>query len=195
MADDNVVFKPKQNQHPTVNTYAKKWASEEKLKMVSLLKKDMQLRLYIDTSVVGGFFEDEFEEATQAFFNRIFNKEFLVHFFEISEAELSMAPDYVRNLKDRIPADCYRYLELDNESRELAQMVINERILGKASLNDAFHIEIATINRLDELVSWNFKHIVNYDKIILFNSINLKLGYPMIDIRSPREFMRYGDKD
>ena len=86
-------------------------------------------------------------------------------------------------------------MDLDDESRDLAQNYINEKILGQASLNDAYHIAIATINRLDVLVSWNFKHIVNFDKIKLFNSINLKLGCPMIDIRSPREFIKYEDND
>ncbi len=108
---------------------------------------------------------------------------------------MSLAPNFVKELKTKIPSDCYKYLELDNESRDLAQAYLNEKILGKASLNDAYHIAIATINRLDVLVSWNFKHIVNFDKIRLFNSINLRLGYPMIDIRSPREFIRYENND
>jgi len=155
----------------------------------------MKLRVYIDTSVVGGYFDDEFEDDTKAFFERIFNKEFLVHFSEVSETELSLAPNFVKELKTKIPSDCYKYLELDNESRDLAQAYLNEKILGKSSLNDAYHIAIATINRLDVLVSWNFKHIVNFDKIRLFNSINLRLSYPMIDIRSPREFIKYENND
>ena len=60
-------------------------------------------------------------------------------------------------------------------------------------MNDAFHIALASVNRLDCLVSWNFKHIVNFDKIKLFNSINLKLGYPLIDIRTPLEFLKHED--
>ena len=155
----------------------------------------MKLRVYIDTSVVGGYFDDEFEDDTKAFFERIFNKEFLVHFSEVSETELSLAPDFIKNLKTRIPSDCYKFLDLDDESRDLAQTYLNEKILGKASLNDAYHIAIATVNRLDVLVSWNFRHIVNFDKIKLFNSINLRLGYPMIDIRSPREFTRNENND
>jgi predicted nucleic acid-binding protein len=155
----------------------------------------MKLRVYIDTSVVGGYFDDEFEDDTKAFFERIFNKEFLVHFSEISETELSLAPNFVKDLIKRIPSDCYKLLDLDDESRDLAQTYINEKILGKASLNDAYHISIATVNRLDVLVSWNFKHIVNFDKIKHFNSTNLRLGYPMIDIRSPREFIRYENND
>jgi len=155
----------------------------------------MKLRVYIDTSVVGGYFDDEFEDVTKSFFDRIFNKEFLVYFSEISEAELSLAPDFVQELKSKIPSDCYRYLELDDESKELAETYINEKILSQSSLDDAYHIALATVNRLDVLVSWNFKHIVNYHKIKLFNSINLKLGYPEIDIRSPKEFVRYENND
>jgi hypothetical protein len=155
----------------------------------------MQLRVYVDTSVVGGYFDEEFEYDTRLFFDRIFEKDFLVHFSEISEAELSLAPDFVKDLKSKIPLDCYRYLELDVESRELAETYINEKILGKSSLNDAYHIAIATVNRLDVLVSWNFKHIVNYDKIKLFNSINLRLGYPVIEIRSPKDLLRYENND
>ena len=155
----------------------------------------MRLRVYIDTSVVGGYFDEEFENDTKLFFDRIFNKDFLVYFSEISETELSLAPDFVKGLKSKIPIDCYRYLDLDAESRELAETYLKERILGKASLDDAYHIAIATVNRLDVLVSWNFKHIVNYDKIKLFNSINLRLGYPLIEIRSPKEFVSYENND
>ncbi|RPH33518.1 MAG: PIN domain protein [Bacteroidales bacterium] len=155
----------------------------------------MKLRVYIDTSVVGGYFDEEFEDVTKLFFDRVFKKDFLVYFSEVSEAELSLAPDFVKDLKSKIPIDCYRFLELDDESRELAETYINEKVLGKASLDDAFHIAVATVNRLDVLVSWNFKHIVNYDKIKLFNSINLRLGYPLIEIRSPKEFVRYESND
>jgi len=155
----------------------------------------MKLRVYVDTSVVGGYFDEEFEDVTKLFFDRIFRNDFLVYFSEISEAELSLAPDFVKDLKSRIPSESYKYLDLDDESRDLAETYINEKILGKASLDDAYHIAIATVNRLDVLVSWNFKHIVNYDKIKLFNSINLRLGYPMIDIRSPKEFVKYENND
>lgn len=150
-----------------------------------------KLRIYIDTSVIGGYFDEEFEDDKKSFFKRIFNEEFLVHLSEISETELSLAPNFVKDLRLKIPANCYKYLVLEEESKNLAQAYLSEKILGKASLNDAYHIAIATVNRLDVLVSWNFKHIVNFDKIQLFNSINLRMGYPMIDIRSPKEFVRY----
>lgn len=86
-------------------------------------------------------------------------------------------------------------LELDQDAKELGEQYIKEGILTEKSVNDAYHIAVVTVNRIDILVSWNFKHIVNFDKIEAFNSINLKMGYPEIDIRSPKELIDYEDKD
>jgi predicted nucleic acid-binding protein len=150
----------------------------------------MRPRIYIDTSVIGGYFDEEFEDPTRKLFERIRNKDFDIYFSEVNEAELVLAPPKVQDVKKMIPADCYKYLELSDEIRELALRYISEKTLGQGSLNDAYHIALASVNRLDCLVSWNFKHIVNFDKIKLFNSINLKLGYPLIDIRTPLEFLK-----
>lgn len=153
----------------------------------------MRARIYIDTSAIGGYFDEEFEVATKLLFDRIINKDFEVYFSEVNETELSLAPQNIRDLKNLIPAECYKYLPLDDEAKQLAETYVKEKALGQASMNDAFHIAIASVNRLDCLVSWNFKHIVNFDKIKLFNSINLRLGYPLIDIRTPLEFLKYED--
>jgi len=51
------------------------------------------------------------------------------------------------------------------------------------------HFAIVTINRVDVLVSWNFRHIVDLSRIRLYNSVNLKYGYPLLEIRSPREVL------
>ena len=150
----------------------------------------MKSRLYIDNSVIGGYYDDKFMDATRAFFDRIINKDFIIYFSEVNETELVLAPQRVKDVKELIPFDCLKYLELNTESKELADTYVREKALGKASMNDAYHIAIASVNRLDCLVSWNFRHIVNYDKIRLFNSINLKSGYPQIDIRTPLEFLK-----
>jgi hypothetical protein len=109
---------------------------------------------------------------------------------EVNETELILAPKYIQDIKQLIPTDCYHYIELNQEAKILAETYVKEKALGQASLNDAFHIAISSVSRLDCLISWNFKHIVNFDKIKLFNSINLKLGYPLIDIRTPLEFFK-----
>jgi predicted nucleic acid-binding protein len=151
----------------------------------------MRQRIYIDNSVISGYFDKEFEVATKRLFDRIIAKDFDIYFSQVNMAELSLAPKYIRDIKNLIPTDCYNYLYLSDEANILAETYINEKVLGQASMNDAYHIAIASVNRLDCLISWNFKHIVNFDKIKKFNSINLKLGYPLIDIRTPLEFFKY----
>jgi len=151
----------------------------------------MRQRIYIDNSVISGYFDKEFEVATKRLFDRIIAKDFDIYFSKVNMAELSLAPKYIRDIKNLIPTDCYNYLDLSEEANILAETYINEKVLGQASMNDAYHIAIASVNRLDCLISWNFKHIVNFDKIKKFNSINLKSGYPLIDIRTPLEFFKY----
>ncbi|MFN8284291.1 MAG: PIN domain-containing protein [Chitinophagales bacterium] len=153
----------------------------------------MKQRIYIDTSVIGGYFDEEFEIATIQLFHRIENKDFFIYFSEVNETELILAPQHIKDVKLKIPAVCIRYIEVDDEVEELAQTYIIEKALGKSSENDAYHIALASVNRLDCLVSWNFKHIVNFDKIKMFNAINIRLGYPLIDIRSPLEFLKNED--
>jgi predicted nucleic acid-binding protein len=147
-------------------------------------------RIYIDTSVIGGYYDDGFEDASRQLFERIANKEFEVYFSEINRAELENAPQHVKDVKELIPADCLHFIALSEEAKALALLYISAGALGKASRNDAYHIALTSVNRVDCLISWNFKHIVNFDKIKLFNALNMRLGYPIIDIRSPLEFLK-----
>ena len=150
----------------------------------------MKQRIYIDTSVIGGYYDVEFETATQQLFKRIADREFDVYFSEVNETELINAPQQIKEIKNLIPADCFHYIEMTEDVKTLALLYIREKALGKASRNDAYHIALVSANRLDCLISWNFKHIVNYDKIKMFNAINMRFGYPIIDIRSPLEFLK-----
>jgi len=149
----------------------------------------MKDKIYIDTSVLGGYYDIEFEKDTKIFFNRVLNKEFSVYISEITDTELLFAPERVKSLLNEIPADCLTNLSISKEVDDLANTYISEKALGKASLNDAYHIAIATVNKINVLVSWNFKHIVNLNKIRLFNSVNVKLGYSLIEIRCPKELI------
>ena len=150
-------------------------------------------RIYIDTSVIGGYFDDEFSADTTKLFERIINEDFQVYLSEISKVELLPAPKHVQAIINLIPPSSLIILEFTEEAKLLAENYINEKILGSASRDDAYHIAIATVNRVDVLLSWNFRHIVNWDKIRLFNAVNLKNGYPEIDIRSPKELLKYED--
>ena len=80
-------------------------------------------------------------------------------------------------------------IEVTPEALELAQSYIRENVVGQTSLDDCIHIAMATLNKVDHLVSWNFKHIVNVYRIRGYNSVNLRLGYATLDIRSPKEIV------
>ena len=90
-------------------------------------------------------------------------------------------------------ADKFERIELTAEAILLADTCIKEKVVGKTSLEDCRHIALATINKVDVLASWNFKHIVNLDRIKGYNSVNYRLGYPMIEIRSPKDLIHYED--
>lgn len=153
----------------------------------------MRQRIYIDTSVVGGFFDDEFKDATQRLFGRLEKDEVRFIISDLLELELIQAPRHVSDLLLKYPANRFERIELTQEIMDLADKYISEKVVGRSSLEDCRHIALATIYRVDVLASWNFKHIVNLDRIKGYNSVNLRLGYPTIEIRTPQELVSYGD--
>jgi predicted nucleic acid-binding protein len=153
----------------------------------------MKQRIYIDTSVVGGFFDEEFKDATQRLFKRLEDNEVKFVISDLLELELIQAPKRVNELLLKYPTDRFERIELTEEIMNLADSYIVEKVVGRTSLEDCRHIALATVNRVDVLASWNFKHIVNLDRIKGYNSVNLSLGYPPIEIRTPQELVSYGD--
>jgi predicted nucleic acid-binding protein len=151
-------------------------------------------RVYIDTSIVGGFFDEEFKDATIKLFNRLENDEIIFVVSELLDLELLNAPTRVRELLLKYPIDKFQRVDLTIEAIQLADTYIAEKVVGKTSLEDCRHIALATIHKVDVLASWNFKHIVNLDRIKGYNSVNLRLGYSMIEIRSPKDLINYGNE-
>jgi predicted nucleic acid-binding protein len=154
----------------------------------------MITRVYIDTSIAGGYFDDEFANDTKALFKRAENKEIIFMISSVLKQELQKAPDNVRELLDRYEPSCFEYVELTAEAIELAEKYVAEKVIGKTSIDDCRHIALASIYKADVLASWNFKHIVNLNRIKGYNGVNLKYGYPVVEIRSPRELLDY-DKE
>ena len=153
--------------------------------------KTNKLNLYIDTSVIAGYYDVEFEKETKMLFESILNNEFHIIFSTVTEDELLNAPEKVRELLNSIPKKNKTKIELTEEAVMLGDAYIKENVVGKTSREDCFHIALATIQKADILVSWNFKHIVNVMRIIGYNAVNSKLGYSSIDIRSPKEIINY----
>lgn len=152
-------------------------------------------RLYIDTSVFGGFYDDEFSEFTIPLFQRLNNEEFVLLFSTVTQDELENAPKYVKDLVSKIKIENTEFIDVTDEAVDLATEYITEKVVGQTSLADCLHIALATINKADYLISWNFKHIVNVQRIRGYNAINIKNGYKLLEIRSPRDFVNYEDND
>ena len=69
----------------------------------------------------------------------------------------------------------------------MAEAYLRADFVSRRFQVDCLHVALATVCRADALISWNFKHIVQYHKIKAFNGVNLVQGYGALDIRSPAE--------
>jgi len=147
-----------------------------------------KISLYLDTSVIGGYFDKEFEQDTRLLFHNIKDGKYNVFISDLTEQELENAPEKVKNLLNEIE---YQQIVVTPECEGLADEYLKENVVGATSKDDCVHIATATINNVDVLVSWNFKHIVNFQKIRGYNSINIKNGYKHLEIRSPKDMGLY----
>ena len=147
------------------------------------------MKFYVDTSVWGGHEDEEFEEWTIPFFTQARTGQFIIVLSDLTLRELAGAPEKVRQLTDTIPDPFLEIVTVTTEAEQLAKHYIAEGVLTPKFESDATHIALATILKVDSLVSWNFKHMVNFFRIRQYNSINLKYDYQTIDIRTPKEII------
>ena len=150
------------------------------------------MKFYIDTSVFGGYWDEEFKEETRAFFEYVSNNNEELVYSDITEEELIGAPERVRELEKKLEDQgiSMKLIEIDEEGETLARVYIQEGALTKKCENDARHIALASVHGgVKALVSWNFKHMVNFRRIEQYNQINARLGYNDINIRTPKEML------
>ncbi len=151
--------------------------------------------IYVDTSVFGGKFDSEFEHWTELFFNKVLESDIKLIYSDVAKDELQDSPVKVKEFVKSIPDRNIFKAELTEEAVLLAEKYIEEKVDGKSSRADCYHIAIATILKADILVSWNFKHIVNIQRIHGYNAVNLMNDYCSIEIRNPREVFDYENDD
>jgi len=149
-------------------------------------------RIYIDTSVIGGCFDAEFAEWSNGLMNDFRNGTFQPLLSEVVAAEIDEAPENVQLVYAELTSLDAEMLAIGNDSLELAEEYQKRKILKPDFYDDGLHIALATVAEADLLVSWNFKHIVRFDKIRLFNAVNIEFGYKPLEIFSPREVTTYG---
>lgn len=145
--------------------------------------------IYVDASVIGGCEDSEFAEATLALWELFIKGDYIQVLSEHTLREIQGAPESVRDRLLEIPEEHQIVLPETEEADALADAYLAHGIVGPGSRSDALHVALATIGRVDVLVSWNFKHIVNLGRIRLFNGVNLEQGYGLIEIRTPKEVL------
>lgn len=146
-----------------------------------------KLRVYVDTSVIGGCLDSEFAEESRALLDMACRGKIVLLISYLLLDELRRAPMSVKEILDAVPATQVEFLSPSEEAFRLHDRYLTEGVVSSGSSDDALHVALATVAKADIIVSWNFKHIVHYDKIRKFNGVNLMEGHSTIDIRSPLE--------
>jgi predicted nucleic acid-binding protein len=144
------------------------------------------LRIYLDTSVFGGCFDREFMEDSAKLFEAVRHGQFRVVFSDLVAAEIQGAPTEVRSLADSLRPEYAEEVDFNQEAEDLQLAYLEAGILTPSSATDAGHVATATVYRVDAIVSWNFKHIVQLEKMKLYNQVNFKNGYGFLQIVSPK---------
>lgn len=146
-----------------------------------------KLRIYVDTSVIGGCFDSEFELWSNRLLEAFRRREYIAVLSSVTAAEVEQAPEQIKQIHAELIGAGAEVLPVSPEAMDLLGKYLAKGILGPKFQNDMLHIALATTTDADVLVSWNFRHIVRLNKIRLFNAVNIECGYKPLTICSPRE--------
>jgi predicted nucleic acid-binding protein len=152
------------------------------------------LRVYADTSVFGGVFDTEFVELSLAFFEQVKAGRFALVTSAVVQDEMALAPREVSAFFEELLSTA-TVIEVTSEALDLRDAYLRAGILTPVYSNDALHVALASVNQCALIVSWNFRHIVHFSKIPLYNAVNTIQGHGQIAIYSPREVIDYGEED
>jgi predicted nucleic acid-binding protein len=150
------------------------------------------MKIYADTSVFGGVFDEEFARDSRQFFEDILAGKFSLVISALVEEEIEAAPEPVRNHFIRF-ASTSELAEISPAVLDLRDAYLSAGIVTSKSMDDATHVALATISQCEIIVSWNFKHIVHFQKIPKYNAVNILHGYRSINIYSPSEVISYDE--
>ncbi|MCK6486635.1 MAG: hypothetical protein L6R00_21200 [Phycisphaerae bacterium] len=149
-------------------------------------------RTYVDASVFGGVFDDEFCEASARFFEQAVGGRFLILTSALIAEEIADAPPEVQKLYDSHIATA-EILVIDHVVLDLQAAYLGAAIVTSKWADDALHVALATVGGADLIVSWNFRHIVHVDKAPRYNAVNRLHGFSEVAIHAPNEVIEYED--
>jgi predicted nucleic acid-binding protein len=152
------------------------------------------ISVYADTSVFGGVFDDEFKEPSKAFVDPVTGGRFTLVTSELVRQEIATAPQAVRQLfEDMLPVA--QIAIVDIETLQLQRAYLDAGIVSERFATDALHVALAPVSGASMIISWNFRHIVNFQKIPKYNAVNKLHGYSDIAIYSPLEVIQHEDEE
>ena len=152
------------------------------------------IRVYADTSVFGGVYDDEFKQPSLTFFDQVKSGQFVLITSAVVQAEIVAAPPTVRRFFEEL-LGIAEVTDITESALDLRDAYLQANIVTPRYADDALHVALATVAGCTLIVSWNFQHIVHFQKIPLYNAINTLQGYQQIAIFSPREVIRYEDEE
>ncbi|MEK7672082.1 MAG: hypothetical protein AAB344_07670 [Bacteroidota bacterium] len=144
-------------------------------------------RIYSDSSVIGGYYDPEFEVDSRRFIEAVRAGKITMLISEVVVREIEKSPERVRNLLASLPRQSVVRVETLREVIELRDAYLSAGVVGPKWVDDATHVAAATVARADAIVSWNFVHIVRLDRMKAYNRVNLLNGYGMLTIITPKE--------
>ncbi len=156
------------------------------------ISKSKLTRVYADTSVFGGMFDEEFETASKMFFDAVKKGSFNLITSELVREEIQVGPQKVLDIFEEFLVIA-EIAEITDSALKLQQAYIQADIVSEKYATDAMHVALATVSNADLVVSWNFKHIVNFQKIPLYNAVNTLNRFAKIAIYSPLEVIENED--
>jgi len=84
---------------------------------------------------------------------------------------------------------------VNTEVRDLAKALVRLRALPPKAEADALHIALATVHRMDLLLTWNCRHIDNPVAKPVIRSVCASNGYPCPEICTPLEMLEALDHE
>jgi len=145
------------------------------------------LRVYVDTSVIGGCLDEEFAASSRGILEWAKRGRLTLLLSAIVTRELAPAPAEVLSLLQELPPTAVQDVPITDEIMALRDAYVEAGVVERRWLDDAGHVAAATVARADAMVSWNFRHVVRLDKIKAYNQVNLLHGYGLLTIVTPKE--------
>lgn len=151
-------------------------------------------RVYVDSSVFGGVFDKEFSRPSSVFLDQVKGGKFSLVLSVVVEEELAAAPAKVQSFyRSLLPLA--EIVPTTEAALLLRDAYLKAGIVAAQWAADALHVAHASVSGSQMIVSWNFRHIVHYEKIVLYNAVNVREGYSPIGIYTPREVIEYEEEE